>query len=64
MVINTKNIIKFPQDIYDVEWAIELLDMGYGLPEWFWISYEWARCKRSRVKLVHELQVNLSDGEI
>ena len=38
--------------------------MEYGLPEWFWLSYEWDRCKRSRVKLVHELQVNLSDGEI
>ena len=64
MVINTKKILKYPLEEYDVEKEIELWDLDHCLPEWYWLSYEWTRYKRRREKLVKELQVNLSDNRI
>ena len=64
VVISTKNILKWPLDVYDLDKEIELWDLDHCLPEWYWLSYEWTRYKRRREKLVRELQLNLSDDRI
>jgi len=62
--VSTKNILKWPLDVYDLDKEIELWDLDHCLPEWYWLSYEWTRYKRRREKLVRELQLSLSDDRI
>ena len=64
MVINTKQIIQYPIDEYDVEMEIELLELDYCLSKWFYTSYQWSRYERRLKRLQEELQLYLSDARV
>ena len=53
MVIDTKQILKE----YDLDKELEALDLEYCLPEYFYLSYEWARYKSKRRKILKEIEL-------
>lgn len=62
MVINTKNLLY--ENEYDLDRELEMVAEEGCLGEWFYTSYQWARLKRQREKVLNEIKINLSESVV